>query len=384
MTFPQDLASILRTILPNQLASFLKRKGWRQKDYHNDKFMLFTGNSLYISEAVNIVLPARNDYVDYVARLGDAIRTLSQHFRLDQSEVIRQIIQWDRDIIRIPIGSKNQNDQLLPLNLATETITKYRDFIAFAAFTETNPRRFYSKIGKSGRDFADNCRFGHTFVGSFGITIECPLPLDSDQIPLPEIPQIKPFPRAVMERIATGYLDLNTAVAKEDPGIIVKNHRSGFSGNMCEILSDIYEMMDGRKLKQVITWASELPPQDRLRSISTELTRTSYEILSSASAELQTVDEPEEDKEVTGRITQLRSQVPPLETREFAKATRTIVVSWEMETGTVLNIHIELPLNTYREACDAHKNGRFIKVIGKPLKHGKFWYLTNHHSFQII
>jgi len=384
MTFPQDMASILRTILPNQLASFLKRKGWQQKDYHNDKFMLFTGNSIHISETVNIVLPARTDYVDYVARLGDSIRTLSQHFCLDQSEVVRQITQWDRDVIRIPIGAKNQNEQLLPLNLATETITKYRDFIAFAAFTETNPRRFYSKIGKSGRDFADNCFFGHTFVGSFGITIESPLPLDPDQIPLPVIPQVKPFPRAVMERIATGYVDLNTAVAKEDPSIIVKNHRSGFSGNMCEILSDIYEMMDGRKLKQAIAWASELPPQDQFRSISTELTRTSYEILSSASAELQTVAEPEEDKEITGRITQLRSKVPPLETREFAEATRTIVVNWEMETGTVLNIHIELPLNTYREACDAHKNGRFVKVIGKPLKHGKFWYLTNHHSFQII
>lgn len=114
------------------------------------------------------------------------------------------------------------------------------------------------------------------------------------------------------------------------------------------------------------------------------MTEKSYEILKSATADLQKVDEPEEDKTIIGRITQLKSKVPPVETIEFAGATRTIVINWEIEKRIPINIHIQLPLDQYRQACDAHKNGRKIRVIGKPEKHGKFWYLVEHHSFIVI
>lgn len=383
MNITQYENSIFYSITPNRLSAFLSRKGWQRLNHPNTKLIVFEGESLVIEQAVTVVFPSDSTFTDYYSRLNDTLRLLSKHLGIPFSKVIYYISHWNRDVMRIRIQAEVNEDQLLPFSNAADIINKYKDFVAFAACTEAEPKRFYGRVSKTGKEFADNCKFGHTFVGSFGITIESPIPLEP-QLPLPGFPVSRPFHRAVTERIATGYINLNDAVLKEDPSIIVKNHRNGFSGNMCEILTNVYDSTDGREVNHSIIWASELTPPEHLENPTVRMTEKSYEILKNAAADLQKVDEPEEDKTVIGIITQLKSKVPPVETIEFTGATRTIVINWEIEKQTPINIHIQIPLDEYRKACDAHKNGRKIKVIGKPEKHGKYWYLVEHHSFIVI
>ena len=173
-------------------------------------------------------------------------------------------------------------------------------------------------------------------------------------------------------------------IAHCDHSIITDNYINGFSGNMCEILTDIYDSAENREINHSIVWASDLTPPGHLENPTVQMTEKSYEVLKIASADLQTVNEPDEEKTVIGRITQLKSKVPPIKADEFAVARRIIVISWEVEKQTPINIHIKLPLEQYRWACDAHKNGHKIKVTGKPEKHGKLWHLLEHHGFKII
>lgn len=380
-----ELSPLLAALTTVQISSFLQRKGWNVIKQPNESLVVLEGLSPNLNENVSIVLPSRPVFADYKLRIIDAVRMLSQHYQESPDILIQKIVHWDRDILRIRIESPRVNEQLLPLDFASKIIDKYRDFVAFAATTETLPKRFYAKITNAGKDFAGNCMFGHTFVGSFGLTIECPLEL-VPQLPMLDLPQRRPFTRAVTERIATGYTNITTAVAHEDPSVIVNNHVSGFSGNMCEILTDIYELLDGRSLEQKVIWAPELSPPPHLAEAhaAVHIDRRSYEILKAASAALQTVDDPNEDKIIEGRITRLKSEKPPLNTVEFATASRTIVILWEIERQQPLAIHIELPLDLYRDACDAHKNGRTVRVKGKPKKIGKFWNLLEHHDFEII
>jgi hypothetical protein len=374
--------SIFHSITPARLSDFLRRKGWRRKNHPNTNLIVFEGESLIVGESATVVFPSDIDFKDYFSRLNDTLSLLSKHFDLPLSSIIEKIAHWNRDVMRIRIQAENGNDHLLPFSNAAELINKYKDFVSFAACSEADPKRFYGRVSKTGKEFADNCRFGHTFVGSFGITIESPIPLDP-QPPLPGFP-VRPFHRAVTERIATGYINLNDAVKQENPSIIVSNYQQGFSGNMCDILMDIYDSTKGMEVSHNIVWASDLTPPKHLENPNVRITEKSYDILKTASSELQKVDEPDQDKTVVGRITQLRSKVPPLEGDEFSGARRTIVINWEVEKQIPINIHIQLPLDQYREACDAHKNGRKIRIIGKPEKHGKFWYLIEHHDFIII
>jgi hypothetical protein len=376
-----EISPLLDTLTPEQVAAYLRRKGWRALDYPNPTLLVFGAPQ---DEDLSLVLPSRQEFSDYPAKLRDGIRLLSAVYNQEFQTIVHNVAHWDRDVFKIRLDSPS-GEQLLPLHFASQIISKYRDFVAYAAATETEPRRFFAKLTGSGREFVDKCMFGHTFVGSFGITIECPLDL-APQLPLPGMPPPRPFRRAVTERIATGYSNTLTAVEKDDPDIIVRNHNVGFSGNMCELLSDIYELSEGRSVSHRMIWAPELSPPQHL--VITEqpigLDERAYRVLKAASDALQTVEEPNEDKIISGRITNLRSDMPPVHSEEYELATRTIVVLWEMEKQQPLKVHIALPLDQYLLACDAHKDGRKVRIFGKPRKIGKFWHLLEHHRFEVV
>jgi len=377
--------SLIDSITPKQLTTFLKRKSWNIVEQPNSNVSIFEGFSPYLQDMVTIALPKRQDFADYQLRLQDSIRILSQHYQQAPDTLVQQIVHWDRDVFKIRIESPLRYEQLLPLDFAAKFINQYRRFIAYAASTEEDPKRFFAKLPASGQEFAQKCLFGHTFEGSFGLTIECPLGL-LPELPMADAPPPHPFPRAVTVRIATGYSNLISAVEEMDPDIIVNNHRTGFSGNMCDILADIYEIMNGREVTQKIIWAPELAPPQNLKVAQTpvRINQRSYEMLRAASDSLHTVDEPDEDKTIVGRVTLLRSEKPPLYTKDFAKADRTIVVHWEVDRKQPLRVHIELSLDHYLQACDAHKNGMNIRIQGKPKKIGNIWNLIEHHDFEII
>jgi len=370
------------SLSPRQVSAFLRRKGWKSQAFPNPDLLVFLSPD---DDGASIVLPASEAFADYPAKLRGCLRSLSFIYDIDVLELVHQIAYWDRDVLKIRLESPLQAEQLLPLDYASQMIAKYRDFIAFAAATEAAPRKFYAKLTRSGLEFAKQCMFGHTFIGSFGLTIECPLTLEAE-LPIPDAPQPRPFQRAVTERIATGYNDMVHAMEADDPEIIVRNHSAGFSGNMCELLNDIYTISAGRSISNRMIWSPELRPPKHLISLDKpfRLNDRSYRILKAASEALHTVDEPEEDKGIVGRITRLQSDKPPVASDEFEIASRTIVVLWEIEKRQPLRMHIELPLEQYRQACDAHKNGRKISIFGKPKKDGRFWRLKEHHSFKII
>ena len=376
-----EVSPLLDTLTPEQVTAYLRRKGWRALNYPNPNLFVFGAPQ---DDDLSLVLPAKREFSDYPAKLCDSIRLLSALYDQDFQTIVDNIAHWDRDVFKIHLDSPG-GEQLLPLDYATQIISMYRDFVAYAAATEIEPRKFFAKLTGVGREFVGKCMFGHTFVGSFGITIECPLDLDP-QLPLPGMPPLRPFRRAVTERIATGHLNTAMAVEKDDPDIIVRNHNTGFSGNMCELLTDIYKLSEGRSVSHRLIWSPELSPSQHLITAEQPfgLDERAYRVLKAASDALQTVEEPGENKIILGRITRLRSDMPPVHSEEFELATRTIVVLWEIEKQQPLRVHITLPLEQYRLACDAHKNGRKVRILGKPRKEGKFWHLFDHLGFEIV
>ncbi|OGG06566.1 MAG: hypothetical protein A3F83_14270 [Candidatus Glassbacteria bacterium RIFCSPLOWO2_12_FULL_58_11] len=380
----QGISPLIDTLSAQQVSSYLLRKGWKAVDYSNSNLLVFSGTTPD-TENLSIVLPAKQTFADFPAKLRDCVNLLSELYSYDAQTIVHHIAHWDRDVLKIRLESPLKKEQLLPLDYASKMIALYNDFVAFAAATEKQHRRFFAKLPADGRKFADSCMFGHTFVGSFGLTIECPLDL-TPELPMPNLPQPRPFKRKVTERIATAYVDLATAVQKDDPEVIVRNNTVGFSGNMCEILADIYEMSEGRTVSQSIIWAPELPPPQNLLTVEKgiPLDQKSCNILKAASDLLHTVEEPEKEKEIIGRVTFLRSEQPPVNTEEFAIASRTIAVLWEVEKAQPLHIRIELPIDLYRKACDAHKFGKKVRIYGKPRKTGKYWTLLDQHNFEVI
>ena len=66
-------------------------------------------------------------------------------------------------------------DDTILLEVATGYITGIRSQLAATATTEIQPDPFFLRVKKEATQYADACRFGHTFRGSFGFTVESPI-----------------------------------------------------------------------------------------------------------------------------------------------------------------------------------------------------------------
>ena len=119
-----------------------------------------------------------------------------------------------------------------------------------------------------------------------------------------------------------------------------------------------------------------------LRGSKIVLTGTSFQHLAFAAKELEKVNVPEEAT-VTGPIIALRSEEPPLDVGQDTFE-HMITMLWEIERGTFIRLRVPLSATEYRQACDAHKEGRPVSIRGKPEKRGKFWTLALARDFRVL
>ena len=105
-----EVSPLLDTLTPEQVAAFLRRKGWRELDYPNPNLLVFGAPQ---DDDISLVLPSRREFSDYSAKLHDNIRLLSTLYDKDIQTIVHNIAHWDRDVFKIRLDSKS-GEQLLP------------------------------------------------------------------------------------------------------------------------------------------------------------------------------------------------------------------------------------------------------------------------------
>ena len=128
--------------------------------------------------------------------------------------------------------------------------------------------------------YANACRFGHTFHGSFGFVIESPVgPNDSPQMPIVE--EAVPFGRKVVRRIAQGLASLENAVAIDDPGPLLGG---GMSANMCDEVVGLIEDTGISKLEISVAFSPEWGSESGEPSHAFRVERRYMDLLKEASS----------------------------------------------------------------------------------------------------
>lgn len=353
----------------------LKVSGWNAVKPPNDRILIFESPHDADGDFASVVLPKNDSFADTPQRVNAALSTLAEYFKTPIENLATRLAIWDRDILRSRLFHRERHIDNIPLKLASLIIDDLRVFVGYAAYTQESPQRFFQKAGATAADFTAHCSFGHTFRGSFGLSIECPLP-KVDQLTITEELKDPPFERLVMQRIARGYQALQNATASNDPSILVKSYEEGMNANMLHVLTDVYERLDTLSIEYSLEWSPELaPPADLKNSSATfRFDGNTYEIAKSAARSLEAEDAPQETV-IVSHVVSLKSEMP-LDDGEQDAFDHVITLDWQKEKYVLIRIRVALPREEYRKACDAHKTGRKIAVTGTPVKHGKFWVLT--------
>lgn len=300
-------------------------------------------------------------------------------------EISEEIANLGSDFLRPKIISPT-NASSLSLMEIKSAIDNLTNLIKYSACMEEDNQPYFSKSKRIGRTMAEKCRFGQTFIGSFGMSIGMPIPPPSSD----KSKQI-PFERRLMERIARGMMTIGKAAKEADPKILTLDLQHGFNANLYEAMQKLVEVVPSGQIEFSFSWsieysvAKDLKNASKMRFSANEITP----LLESAAKTLRTCSESEETV-IIGRITQLQADSPlaedDVEESELLlnEDSRLIVVNWEIEKGNFTSIRIPLTIDQYRRACDAHRDEKKISIQGIPERKKRFLYLTAPKNFQVL
>ncbi len=356
------------------LIDFLRLTGWKQVSSLNDKVLLFEG-SIEHSETVHVVLPSNSDFVDTPRRIEDAINFLAEVSGKSSQDIIRKVRQQKHDVFGVHVVSEDAT--LLPLNVATRIVTSLNALMAAAASMENHPRPYFPKLPAIGRYFTQDCQFGHTSPGSFGFSVESPVSV-SNQVDLFNHP---PFGRRVVERIFRGLSLTQEAVVCSNDNLLIERYEEGLNANMCYVLLDMLGKQENTKYIYSVSWSPQIRPAQDVQAIEPIfLGQQAISYLETAAHYLQTIQESRIVR-IHGRIENLRTKISP---SSFDKDKYTVVIRWrDPENGRYYNVHVSLDPETYRLACDVHRDKKLVSVEGQLKKIGKYWTLSKPHDFRV-
>jgi hypothetical protein len=359
------------------VAAFLRGNGWTI-ERRDQKEVVWASPADDNGHKLRAALPPAETFADWRPRLASIVNMLAETSERPVVEIVRGIRSIARDIMFVSVGGPQASSGSISLGSASTMMAQHWDLLSYSACAEEDPQPYFDKARKIGKIQADKCFLGHTFHGSFGITIESPLP------PQPKtvlFPPPAPIERRMVERIVRGLEDLDTSIVQGDLEPLVKNYKRGLNANMCSVLADVGQRFEGAPLSYRVAWSPNLKASvDVEAPRQWQITEKSLQYLESASHALRRAIETP-GAMVIGKVTKLQSEEPPTMPAAIERA---ITILGLVPSGQRLHIRVALPPGEYMAACDAHKDGKEVSVVGTLEKDGKFWVLRAPADFRVL
>ncbi len=349
--------------------SYLKSEGWDLVS-NNDRWYVFEGYEDIDGDAFEIILSKNISSPDFRLYVQQTLDILSSLTDKTPEMIAREIFLFDRDVFDSRI-IENADPSSVPLLSAFKAISGLKQlFVCATDSEERDSLPYYPKVGSNPGRILDEVRFGHTFSGSFGYSVESPVKAQTDMFKAP-------LQRRVMERIARGLATTEEAVRLEDENLLVEGYETGFSANMCDAIlsmSDDHNM----EIEYSIKWSKKLPVAEDVRSLhSIIVQRHHFECLRAASEKLKHIKP--EFVTIEGHIVSLRSPDDPQSEEDVE---RKVTINWHQDVDESRKVAVHLERDEYLEAILAHKDNKLVSVKG--YIEGKKRQLAEPRDFKIV
>lgn len=366
-----------------ELTAYIRKSGWSKIEHPNQNLLVYTGNQKDdFGSEIKLVLPNGNDFKDSIEKINSVIQVVSALEKIPVPDLVQKIKNRNVDILRQRIFN-NTSMTSLPLETAPFVIKSLRNLVYHSACAEESPLPYFDNWKKIGKEYTQKCRFGHTFQGSFGMSIEMPIPPNTNQSLSPELEQI-PLERRIMERITRGLQLSVQAVNEGNVEILTKSYTNGFNANLCEVMIQLTKYLEDFNIEYSMLWSPEFPSSNVFDSNTTlKIEPIKFRPYYESAAKYLRASQESIQSTVIGKITNLHAESID-DDLEKKIDDRQITICWEKDKGKNTNIKVSLNPEDYRIACDAHKDSKRISIQGKPEKNGKFLILTSPSGFKIL
>jgi len=362
---------------PKFVTRYLRATGW-EKAAGNEKQSLFTYQM--DGDPLELFLANSEDVRGWQSSVRDALETLSALHEKSFDDMALEVRSIIYDIVQSTIPDELVADDSIDLDVAAEFIWRSKRLLAASATAEIVKSQHFKKVKKEAQIYANTCRFGHTFRGSFGFTLESPLSESHHQTTF-GVPAAIPFERKVIQRLARGLASAEKVAGADAPKVLASDYEAGWNANICDEIVKLYDAARQSRVSFNFVWSKELSPPPDLRGVGKFiLSRSKIEIIQDAADILRAQDEEQQER-VIGWVVELRSEhLSP----KLLGPDGEIVVKWESDELGIVRVHITLPIEDYRLAIQAHDTGYPIEAKGTLKRVGRSWHLIDLISFRVI
>lgn len=364
---------IVRGVSLYDLKSFLKSKGWQEISHPNRKLSVFRGPMGDSGSPLEVFIPSSDKFEDLTRRIYDVFLLLSNLYEIEPVNLssILKGLNLDKFLVRI---APNDNSLFsIPLELAKKEVNGLRNLFVYSACSEKMPLPHHESPFAIGYKMAEKIRFGHTFEGSFGFTVESPVVEEFKQQDM----FAPPIERRIMERVVRGIQKTNEAILAKNPDLIVADYRQGLNSRMCEAIVEIGELVK-TPVELSVQWASNLTPTEDVSNFKPQILNEEAISYLKYSAEKLKEVAPQKST-LLGKVVNLHSNDPISEDGK-----RTIILKHYHEDYGNIDVKIELGINQYLQAIEAHKSRELLEVHGLLERKGTVWQLEAVSGLKII
>lgn len=372
MTRPAD-ADAVAALAPHDIAAYLATTGWVLEQQRGAASEIWRLGSATAPDA-RLLLPRDASYLDYRARLEDALELLQAMHEYTVEQLAVRVVQTRADVLYIRADQATP-DGSIPLNEARQLIDGAHQLLLAAACSTIRPRAaFAGRRPEAAKAFvADDLRMGHTQKGSFVITVLARLGQPSKAtVPKklwddPEAPQevvIPPFQRRVMTTLATGLVAAASTTSTLSLTGVEQGVERGASADLYDSLSKMTSFVGMRTLDLSFDWAPA-EPQDA--DVASTVVFSREEIPQLAPARDRLKKKPDTVREsLTGQVIRLE--------RGADKDEGVVTITGVVGKGSLRNVRVSLKGEQYAAAIRAHETRTRVTVAGELAKQGnEFW-----------
>jgi len=385
----RDLETLPET---ERFADYLFQTGWTKIEQSDLRILVFgiSEHPPKSPEPPIIIFPSNDSYSDSRLRIYDAIAAIATFQNRPFGDVLAEVLRYDLDVLRQRIDVPGISG--IPLKLMPEIVRSFRELICKAAQLEAAPQgtRPYClgkarKAVQKSNEVSEKCLFGHTFAGSFGISIEMPLTLDTKMFSTiaHETPT---FERLTMQRIATGLVDAVNAKKESQSSVITDNLENGFNADLCSTMESLLNILsqinESLQVEYVFQWSPLIVPDKNLSNVKniSFVPSEMVPIFRDAAREMR---ELQKSNPVTikGEIIALTDDPEKKESDERLR--RTITIRCKNKAGISV-VKITLTDKDYDAACIARGHRNWISVHGVLVEEGNAHRLRSPQNFREV
>ncbi len=361
-----------------ELQAYLRNTGWKRAEANRSDIGIFHKETN--SQFFETLLPLNKDFADYNQRILEVLEAIAQVENRNVHQVLTDLSLPPGDIVRFRIINKDTIGGTISFLEGFNLLESAKKALFTTACDIIQPEKYHRRLGlKAAQQFIEECRLGQTEKGSFVASIICPFindtPEDKGQqlsIFNKEEDFRNSFTRKVTIRMMKALDLMKTAIEMgEQNRIMDLDGDEIISANFLESIVELHSSKENTELEVQTSW-SVFAPEEMTAIRSIKFSNDYIPVIENIINEIKPVDEDIND-EFIGRISQTKADPDP-RTRTEGEILLNYIFGDEEK---VSKARVILNATDYEQACEAHRNGRTVKVKGRLVTIGRSKVIEN-------